>query len=373
MKKAGKNVPVLLFLFIIFNLGSPVAAQMITGTWKGKINRQKVEVKIIQQGDSLTGTSYYYESPNNYRRYSIKGYFDPNTNAAVWWDDRLLEEKSGRFSISTPGKMPMLSRADFNCPGGGKMMLDGKAAEKEDDTDIKGEVHLDKSNNRQFEDEWDFVIDNYTVGANDPDIIDSIASLSYRPVAIPEPPAKPIIAEKPVVTEKPVAKATPPPKQDPPVVKTTPEKPVEKPAAITPPPAEKPQPVVTIPEPVKQPDIVDKFKARQKVFIKEIPVSGDSIELRFYDNAEIDGDSISLFLNNQLIFSHIRLTANAYVIKLPVSAMNASNELTMVAENLGAIPPNTAYMVAIVKGVRHDAYLSSTEGSSAMIRLLKDQ
>ena len=117
---------------------------MITGVWKGKINKQKVEVKIIQNGDSLTGTSYYYESVNNYRRYSIKGYFDQNTNSAVWWDDQLLEEKSGRFSVSIPGKIPMLSRADFNCPGDGKMMLDGKAADKEEDRP-KGDVHLDKT------------------------------------------------------------------------------------------------------------------------------------------------------------------------------------------------------------------------------------
>lgn len=41
----------------------------------GRINRQKVEVKIIQKGDSLTGTAYYYESAGNYRRYTIKGYF----------------------------------------------------------------------------------------------------------------------------------------------------------------------------------------------------------------------------------------------------------------------------------------------------------
>ncbi|HEX7905670.1 MAG TPA: hypothetical protein VF487_17480, partial [Chitinophagaceae bacterium] len=57
----------------------PVSAQMITGVWKGRINKQKVEVKIIQQGDSLTGTSYYYESPDHYRRYSIKGYFNTAT------------------------------------------------------------------------------------------------------------------------------------------------------------------------------------------------------------------------------------------------------------------------------------------------------
>src|SRR5687767_7846576 len=93
----------LIFLFsFISNLSS---GQMITGVWKGKINKKKTEVKIIQNGDSLLGTSYYYESETNYRRYSIKGYFDPNTNQAVWWDDQLLEEKTGKFSINTPGKI----------------------------------------------------------------------------------------------------------------------------------------------------------------------------------------------------------------------------------------------------------------------------
>ena len=43
----------------------------------------------------------------------------------------------------------------------------------------------------------------------------------------------------------------------------------------------------------------------------------------------------------------------------------------MVAENLGTIPPNTSYMVAIINEERYDAYLASTEGESAMIRLIK--
>ena len=145
-----------------------------------------MQLKIIQNGDSLIGSSYYYESIDHYRRYSIKGYFDPETNEAVWWDDQLIEEKSGRLISPIPGKIPLLSRADFNCPGGSKMMLDGKAAKKEDDIEIKGDVHLDKSNNHMFDDEWDFVIDNYTVGANDPDIIDSIGLIAYTPPPKPE-------------------------------------------------------------------------------------------------------------------------------------------------------------------------------------------
>ena len=117
--------------------------------------------------------------------------------------------------------------------------------------------------------------------------------------------------------------------------------------------------------------IEEKFVARKKIFATEIPVSGDSIELHFYDNAQIDGDSISLFLNDKLIFEHIRLTEKAYSVKLPVTELNGSNELIMVAENLGSIPPNTSYMVALVGEKRYEARLESTEGSSALIRLVK--
>lgn len=155
---------------------------MITGVWKGKINRQKVEVKIIQKGDSLTGTSYYYESSSNYRRYSIKGFFDQPRMKQSGGMTSYWKEKAGRFSGSTPGKMPLLSRADFNCPGGGKMMLDGKAARKEDETDSKGPLHLDKEGPASFfPDEWDYIIDNFTVGGNDPELIDSIETLAVQP------------------------------------------------------------------------------------------------------------------------------------------------------------------------------------------------
>lgn len=340
------------FLFLInslmlISLALPAEAQMITGFWKGKINRQKVEIKLIQDGDSLRGSSYYYESSGHYRKYSIRGYFNTATNEAVWWDDQLLEEKTGKVNLSTPGRNAMLSSADFNCPGDGTMMLDGKAGRK-NDTELKGEVHLDKIPDPSFTDEWDFVINNYLVGANDPDIIDSIASLAGRP-EYTEPEEAPAIIRPPVQEKK---------KTNPPVV-------------AIPEPREQPRPAVKSPEPEKPKSIEEKFASRKKVLTTEIPLSGDSIELRFYDNAEIDGDSISLFMNEKLIFQHIRLTGYAYTIKLPVSELQESNELIMVAENLGSIPPNTSYMVAIVGENRYEARLESTEGSSAMVRFVK--
>jgi len=350
-KKRSFFTPFCLIITSVFisNLSS---AQMITGVWKGKINKKKTELKIIQNGDSLVGTSYYYESENNYRRYSIKGYFDANTNQAVWWDDQLLEERTGKLGLNTPGKIPYLSSADFNCPGSDKMFLDGNASLKNKSDKPEGPVHLEKTDQTLFPDEWDFIIDNYTAGANDPYYIDSIASIASIPVQIPE------------------EKAIQPKEDDPPVKRTETVKtntpPVQKAETIKAPDLPKQEQKINIKK-----SIEEEFKIREKVIAADIPLAGDSIELRFYDNAEIDGDSISLFLNNKLIFQHIRLTAVAYTIKLPVNELNENNELVMVAENLGSIPPNTSYMLAIVNEKRYEAMLRSTENSSAVIKLTK--
>jgi hypothetical protein len=344
-----RNTPRLhlpLFVFCLFLIQS-LAAQQVTGIWQGKIDRKRVEVKIVQNGDSLTGTSYYYESAGSYRRFSIKGYFDQEDNSVVWWDDQLLEDKGGRGFLGMGGTSPLLSVADFNCPGEGKMFLEGVAGPVEAPHNSKGPVDLAKANRTTFPDEWDYVIGNYMVGANNPDLIDSVSLVAAKPKTTPTPP--------PAVHKEP---------------ETEPELPARKPGMVTiiTPQAPKATP---LPEPpaVRPLTIEEKFTTRKKEYSTDIPVQGDSIELRFYDNAEVDGDSISLFLNDRLLFQHIRLTDKPYTIKLPTRELNESNELTMVAENLGSIPPNTSYMVAIVGDKRYEAKLASTENSSAVVRL----
>jgi len=348
--KKGSVLAQIGLLFFICSFTTSSSAQMITGVWKGKINKKKAEVKLIQKGDSLVGTSYYYESETNYRRYSIRGYINPNTHEGIWWDDQLLEEKTGKFSLNTPGKIPYLSSADFNCPGSDKMLLEGDASLKTKRESVQGPVLLEKTNETLFPDEWDFIIENYTLGTNDPFYIDSVSSIASTPVIVP--------VEKTIQQKENTTENTEPVKVNNRVVNVDPIKvePVQK--------TEQKQLTV-------KKTIEEEFKIREKIIATDIPITGDSIELSFYDNAEIDGDSISLFLNNKLIFQHIRLTAAAYTIKLPVNELNENNELVMVAENLGSIPPNTSYMLAIVDNKRYEAMLKSTEESSAVIRLTK--
>ncbi len=335
------NILRIVITAVIFHFITSIHAQQVTGVWKGRINKKNAEVKIIQNGDSLTGTSYYYESASNYRRYTIKGYFDQNDNSVIWWDDQLIEDKSSQ-GFGNAGTTPLLSVADFNCPGGNEMFLEGKASPKENPGEKKGSVNLTKTGGPYFPDEWDFVVDNYTTGANDPDIIDSVFLIAFTQVKWP-------VKKQVIRAEEPEP--------------LTPAKPG---MAVIPMPETK-----TINPGIRPLTIEEKFTSREKVVAVEIPVEGDSVELRFYDNAEIDGDSISLFLNNQMLFTHIRLTDKAYTVKLSANDLHESNELTMVAENLGSIPPNTSFMVAIVGDKRYEAKLASTENSSAMIRLKK--
>ncbi len=355
MKTRFYTITILLF-FTSF-----VQAQMITGVWKGKVGNSlkpvKVELKLVQRGDSLFGTSYYYENANNYRRYNVKGYFNQQTNEVVWWDEELIEEMMPRVRVLSPGEIPLLMEADFNCPGGGVMMLDGKAATKEENKN-KGDIHLDKVEQPQFTDEWNWVIENYTVGANDPEIIDSIARLHQT-------------IKEPVVTEAPVpipvpSREEPAPVKEPTVISKDTVQQIKKTetTVITPP---QNKPVVTS----KPPAIEEKFIQRKKVLTTELPLEGDTVEIHFYDNAEIDGDSISLFMNNRLVFEHVKLSDKPYIVKFAVSELSENNELVMVAENLGAIPPNTSYMIAYINKQRYTANLESTEGSSAMIRFVR--
>jgi hypothetical protein len=340
-------------LFIFCQISFRMDAQMITGVWHGKIDNEKVEVKMIQTGDSITGTSYYYESASHYRRYIIRGYFDETDNSVVWWDDQLIEDKTKGLNLFSRKKRGA-SKADFNCPGPGVMMLDGKMYAEENQTKPRGDVHLDKTETILFKDEWDYIIKNYTVGANDPDIIDSVSAIAQQlnSIIAPVDPSENKQKTSPLMATNEQRNGRDSVKNE--IVSV---------------------PVATrqakIGQAIAAPTIEQKFASREKVFQKEIPLTGDSIELRFYDNAEIDGDSISLFLNGKLIFEHIGLTEKPYVVKLAVNDLPEASELTMVAENLGSIPPNTSYMVAIVGDKRYDAQLASTENSSAAIKLSK--
>src|SRR6201985_1444201 len=175
----GQKFVLKIIAFLLFCVH--LQAQPITGIWKGKMGNSKVELKLVRKGDSLIGTSYYYDSKSNYRRYSVKGYFDDRNNDVIWYDDVLIEDHSSSH-LTGNRSGPLLAVADFNCPGEGVMKLDGKSSGKEDNRKDKKELHLVKGNTTPvFPDEWDFLIENYAYGVSHPEIVDSIEQMAFNP------------------------------------------------------------------------------------------------------------------------------------------------------------------------------------------------
>jgi hypothetical protein len=91
--------------------------------------------------------------------------------------------------------------------------------------------------------------------------------------------------------------------------------------------------------------------------------------LSFYDNAEVDGDSISVFVNGELIIAHQELSERAFNVYVKLDSTKAINEVSMFAENLGKYPPNTALMVISDGEKRYETFLSSDFNGNATIRL----
>ena len=125
-------------------------------------------------------------------------------------------------------------------------------------------------------------------------------------------------------------------------------------------------PVKKDPEQRQNPGI--NFEKRNTALIKTIDLVSETFRVDLYDNGEIDGDSISLFFNGNLLLSHKRLSDKAISLTLNVNENMDVNELIMFAENLGSIPPNTALMVVTDGPNRYEVFMSSDLQKNASIR-----
>jgi len=115
-------------------------------------------------------------------------------------------------------------------------------------------------------------------------------------------------------------------------------------------------------------------RIRESAFkeIPEIKVDTGTIRLDFYDNAEIDGDSITVLVNKNVVLTHQKLSAKPLTTYLKVDLLNTFYEVEMVAENLGSIPPNTAILIITAGKKRYQLSLATTGTKSAMVRFIYD-
>lgn len=113
-----------------------------------------------------------------------------------------------------------------------------------------------------------------------------------------------------------------------------------------------------------------KLTNRKVELVKEIKVDTGIVQIDFYDNGQIDGDTISVYVNSSPVVSNKRLTTKPVSISVKIDLKKPVQELIMVGENLGSIPPNTALMIVNAGEKRYQLYLTSDEQKNAMVRFI---
>ncbi|MFI5129027.1 MAG: hypothetical protein ACHQFX_03510 [Chitinophagales bacterium] len=119
--------------------------------------------------------------------------------------------------------------------------------------------------------------------------------------------------------------------------------------------------------------VENQFKERENVVSDEIEVGSDSLKVDFYDNGEVDGDSISVFFNNQLLTSAQILSQKAIHFNLTLDGSRPFNELSMFADNLGSIPPNTALMIVDDGKKKYEVRITSTLQNNGTLRIKRQK
>jgi hypothetical protein len=111
-----------------------------------------------------------------------------------------------------------------------------------------------------------------------------------------------------------------------------------------------------------------KLLPRNKELVKTIVIPTGEIRLDFYDNAEIDNDTITVLMNGKLLLYRQMLKATPLTIKMNAFP-NTDYEIVMYADNLGTIPPNTALLVITAGVNKYEVRLASSEETTAAVKI----
>ena len=115
------------------------------------------------------------------------------------------------------------------------------------------------------------------------------------------------------------------------------------------------------------------LREKSNVLVQEIKVDSGVVNIEFYDNGQIDGDTISVYVNDRSVVYKQLLRTQPVSMSLQVDSKRAIQDVVMVGENLGTIPPNTALMIVTANNKRFQLYLTADEKKNALVRFIYEK
>jgi len=188
------------------------------------------------------------------------------------------------------------------------------------------------------------------------------ASISNSDIAtVKTEPKKTNTIAKPVVVKNETAKNTVP------VTKANNIPPVEKP--IIQPKEETAQAIIKPNLPVLNTEAAKEVADRDFEKPQEVNFSSDSLVLALFDNGEVDGDTVSVLLNGEIIIAKQCLKSVAFKKTIYIPSGEFQANVVLYAENLGVYPPNTGLLVIYDGEERYNVRFSADLKKNAAIIL----
>lgn len=350
------------FRFIAFGLIAFLPlhsfAQNLTGIWRGwfvteSSEQYKYELQIHQtKTNRISGVSYSYLDTRFYGKATLTGSFVKKEQSALVQEIKTVEVKMSGSSVAC------IMKCLFTYSKSGREeFLEGSFTSGYEKTNpimgIKrggncggGTIFLRKVTTS------DFYIEPFL--RNKPQVKN--APKNSQGTTQTKPKTKPVVtnkttSDKQQVTKKQTTKTQVVTQPRPDTIKrnTTPV-------------------VINKPNEISRITIPTTTRSRENELVKTLTVNNESISVRLYDNGEIDGDSISVYLDGRSIVSNKGLSTQPITVNIQLDESNPDHVLVMVAENLGRIPPNTSLMIVQDGDKRYEVSITSTEQKNAMVR-----
>ncbi len=351
----------LIFTYFILLFATVSYSQNITGIWRGYFvqntyhlrsgqfveDKYKYEVQINDlPNDAIEGVTYSYKTTLFYGKAASQGIYSKKTKTLLLKETKMVELKITDQSVACL----MTCYLDYSRSADGtKETLTGNYTSTNELNKSEcgsGTVYLEKVTTTEFDKE-DFIIKREN-------------AIKHKLNPTPKKPTKGLVLTKPGAEDFMVSKGIiKPSKKIPQEDSTVTTQVTPKQDTITPPELKETEKIVPVPEVLTK---------RENVLTETFIVDSEEARIEFYDNGQIDGDTISVYHNNKKIVNKQRLTYTPIVMQAHIEK-DSAYEFIVVAENLGAVPPNTA-LVIITSGTKHyEINIASDEQRNAKIVL----
>ncbi len=339
MSPIKRYIILLTLVLLAFNL----TAQNLTGTWEGDLGGdQFLQLNIIQTGDKICG--YTYDRVKTDKRSFCKAFFEGRYDK-----QRKILTIDGKYFLQNSGSH-VLMRLNLN-------YKTVKGVEVLEDKPTPARVLSDMMRGFGFgnEDPFQSQISSQYV------YIKKVADQPYELIDL----MNDCIARDKKKTDTVVKKVIPPKKDSlPPVVKViTPEKSKDSVAPVVVPPVVV-APVVKKADTIAVPKTITQRKNKEQ---SRIEVNVKTINLKVYDNAIMDGDTVSILYNGKMLLTHQLLSEKGIELNIELDEKQTRHEITLFAENLGSIPPNTALIVITAGTKRYELFASASLEENAVL------